>query len=250
MPWYDLEPCRAANDGLWQGIGAALRAAGIDAIPDALDRHTAASAQWRDPRLLLSQACGLDLLWEKQIEPILAPSFELADCTPAHYYSHLIARPGVDVERDDLVAAVNSLRSHSGWTALLECITPKSIRVTGSHGASLEAVADGRCDVACIDAVTWSLLDGPKALIVGRSADALAPPFVTSQRALGTMQTERLVGAIRVALADHRLHPFARALRLRGVRDVVREDYEPVFERYHATEAVRSGLEASLGSGR
>ena len=110
FPWYDLPSVRWANDALWQAMG----------LGGALDRATPVETQWRAEDLVVSQACGLDLfLADAPIEPVLAPVFDL-DCEEGCYYSYLVgAREGI--------AAVNSLSSRSGLSALLTVCEPRSL---------------------------------------------------------------------------------------------------------------------------
>jgi hypothetical protein len=57
--------------------------------------------------------------------------------------------------------AVNGADSQSGWAAAQDdpALTPETqIVLTGAHAASARAVAEGRADIAYLDAVTWRLL--------------------------------------------------------------------------------------------
>ena len=60
---YDLDELAADHDVLWQAIRGQLRRRGIDAPPQ-LTRATPAPELWRDPQLLLSQACGWPVVTE------------------------------------------------------------------------------------------------------------------------------------------------------------------------------------------
>ena len=227
FPWYDLPSVRWANDVLWHATG----------LGGELDRTTPVDAQWRADDLVVSQACGLDLfLGDLPIAPVLAPVFDL-DCAPGHYFSYLVG------SRDG-VAAVNSLSSRSGFTALLSVCRPSSLIVTGSHEASLAAVRRGIAAMACIDAVTWHILerDVPASVaglrVLERTASAPAPPYVV--RTDG--QRDRLARIITAAMADPATHAARQALLLRGVVPATIDDYAPVLTEYHAV-AERSGLE-------
>ena len=219
FPWYDLAPVRWANDAIWQATG----------LGGALDRVTPVEEQWRADDLVVSQACGLDLfLTDAPIEPVLAPVFDL-DCEEGSYYSYLVgAREGV--------AAVNSLSSRSGFTALLTVCEPRSLVVTGSHEASLAAVREGRADMACIDAVTWHILERDVASAVaglsvqGRTPSAAAPPYVVRK---GGRRAE-VAGRIMMAMQDGDAESARRALLLRGVVPVTVEDYSAVLDEYRA----------------
>ena len=219
FPWYDLPSVRWANDAIWRAVG----------LGGALDRTTPVEWQWRSGDLVVTQACGLDLfLSDAPIEPVLAPVFEL-DCDEGCYYSYLVgSREGV--------AAVNSLSSRSGFTALLTVCEPNSLIVTGSHAASLAAVREGAADMACIDAVTWHILerDTPEAVrgvaVLERTCSAPAPPYVVSKGRSG----EEVAQRIAAAMQDPATEPARRALLLRGVVPATMEDYAPVLAEHQA----------------
>ncbi|MCZ6887792.1 MAG: hypothetical protein O7H39_04780, partial [Gammaproteobacteria bacterium] len=210
FPWYDLGPVRWANDAIWQAVRARLSElseGGLPALPLTLDRRTPVREQWRSAELLVSHACGLDLLFEDAIEPVLAPVFDLPGCRAGHYFSYLVAGDAVDLKRDDLVAAVNSRRSHSGFTALFDVVQPGSIELTGSHRSSIDAVQRGACDVACIDAMTWRILGCPSdgLVVVERTREAPAPPYVSAAPVIvdsGSYEGAEVFGLLSKALRE------------------------------------------------
>ena len=227
FPWYDLPSVRWANDVLWKATG----------LGGELDRDTPPRAQWRSEDLVVSQACGLDIFLDgAPIEPVLAPVFDL-DCEEGRYYSYLVgARSGV--------AAVNAMTSRSGWSALLTLCQPSSVVVTGSHTASLAAVRKGSADLACIDAVTWHILerDTPSVVagvpVVERSGPAPAPPFVVRKAGPG----DRVAGRIAAAMRAPETRLARRALLLRDVVPVTVEDYAPVLAEYRAVAPRMAGF--------
>ena len=217
FPWYDLPSVRWANDAIWQAMGLGGR----------LDRATPVEQQWRAYDLVVSQACGLDLfLADAPIEPVLAPVFDL-DCEAGSYYSYLVG------SRDG-TAAVNSLSSRSGLSALLTVCEPSSLLVTGSHAASLSAVRDGSADMACIDAVTWSILerDAPPCVrglrVLDRTCSAPAPPYVVPRAG----RRDELMALITAAMNDPATLLARRALLIAGVIPVTIADYAPVLTEY------------------
>ena len=219
FPWYDPASVRWANDAIWRATG----------LGGALDRATPVEEQWRADDLVVSQACGLDLfLADAPIEPVLAPVFDL-DCENGCYYSYLVgSRAGV--------AAVNALSSRSGFTALLTLCEPSAMLVTGSHVASLTAIREGRADMACIDAVTWRILerDQPEATrdvaVLERTCSAPAPPYVVRKGGEGRAVAHRIAAAMQ----DVTLKAAREALLLRGVIPVSMDDYAPVRAEYRA----------------
>lgn len=237
FPWYDLPSVRWANDVLWQATG----------LRGQLDRTTTPDAQWRADDLVVSQACGLDLFVnDAPIEPVLAPVFDL-DCPPGHYFSYLVAAHEV---RPGGCAAVNALSSRSGFSALLSVCTPRSLLVTGSHEASLSAVRRRAADVACIDAVTWHILerDAPARIegldVLERTSSAPAPPYVVRRNG----QRDRLVQLLTAAMEDPATRLARRALLLRGVIPVTRADYAPVLTEYRAVVEHMPPLTPDCGS--
>ncbi len=194
---------------------------------------------WFEPDLLVSQACGLDLfLSAAPIEPVASPVFDL-DCEPGMYFSHIVGNV------DGRVAAVNSLSSRSGCSALLSTCSPSSVLVTGSHLASLEAIRTGRADLAAIDAVTWRIIarDEPEKIagisIVARSGDAPSPPFVVRR---GT-DRDVVLQALRRALGSPESNDAKEALVMKGIIPAQRDDYLPVLDEYNAVSWQIGGSE-------
>lgn len=213
FPWYDLARVQWANDAIW---------AAMYPTAEPLTRKMPYERQWHCPDLIISQACGLDLfLTRAPIQPVFAPVFELADCPEGKYFSYLIGTPGRGV------AAVNSLSSRSGCTSLLTLASPRAFLVTGSHRRSIQAVREKHAAFACIDAVTWHLLerDEPQALEdiarVDQTDFAMAPPYVVRQKSTGDT-ADRLQSA----MSDPVTADARGALLIRSIKSVRRSDYE------------------------
>ncbi len=229
FPWYDLPSVQWANDTLWQATG----------YPGQLNRHQSISDLWQDPDLTVTQACGLDLFLSKApIEPVAAPVFDL-DCEPGMYFSYIVG------DINGRVAAVNSLSSRSGWSALLSICTPQKVVVTGSHQASLEALKKGIADVAAIDAVTWSIIkrDSPATVagleVVERSSEAPSPPYVVRRG----IDREDVFRSLQRALESPGSTSSNKALLLKGIMPVQRHHYFPVLTEYRTASdsASRNG---------
>lgn len=222
---YDLPHLRDAHDRLWRNLRARL---GIG--PAALDRHTDAWEVWQSPRLLLAQTCGLPYRarLHTRVALVGSPAHLLPDCPPGHYRSVIVAR--ADDPRDDLrafangVFAYNEGLSQSGWAAPVAHFSDRGIAMpgrlyrSGSHAASAAAVADGRADLAALDAVTWEILRDAQApgvsglRVLAHTAATPALPYIT---AAGT-DPEPLFEALAGAIAD--LEQSDRdALHLHGV---------------------------------
>jgi ABC-type phosphate/phosphonate transport system substrate-binding protein len=170
LPMYDWPEVRPATDRLWAALRDALRAEGLPA-PDALTRDHPLSEVWRDPSLALSMACGLPLVRGQAGAATVLGAFDFAlpETPPGHYHSVVVVR--ADDGRQDLAAfgaatlAINDLDSQSGYGTILHHAAPLARHgrffarafATGSHAASVGAVADGTADIAAIDAVSWRL---------------------------------------------------------------------------------------------
>lgn len=175
LPMYDIPALLAVTDLLWTGIRDRLRSGGIDA-PPALMRQVDCVQGWLRPDLLVSQACGLPYVRQLlgRVRLVGAVDHGLPGIVPGHYCSRIVVR------RSDLAAglgqigdyrgkrcAYNSAGSQSGAGAMRHIILPLVRQgrffgaglQTGSHFASISAVAFGRADIAAIDAATWRLAE-------------------------------------------------------------------------------------------
>lgn len=234
LPMYDTAATATANDHLWAAIQQNLGVA-----PTPLDRSTDPHATWLEPDLVLSQTCGLPYRsgLHGKVQLVGTPDYGLDHCAPGYYYSCLIVR--ADDPRQTLPDFVtsplarNDVRSQSGWAALLQHLRdagapgewPGDIIETGGHAHSAQAVADGRADIAAVDAVTWRLLsrDAPVTQdlrVLGLTSPTPGLPFITGPQ--GDMPA--LYDAIESAISA--LAPKDRAtLMLRGVVQIATAEY-------------------------
>ncbi|WGV17782.1 phosphate/phosphite/phosphonate ABC transporter substrate-binding protein [Fuscovulum ytuae] len=235
LPMYDRPELRAETDRYWALIREELSARGI-AAPEALRRGDAMlMPHWESADLILSQTCGFPYRarLHGRVDLVGTPDFGNEGCAPGYYRSILIAR--ADDPRGDFAAfdgariAFNDGLSQSGWAAPINHAAMHDIRLlpgveTGSHRASFLAVAEGRADLAAIDALTWSLIsefeDVSGVKVIGATDPTPALPYITAKG--------RGAGAIfaAVAAAIARLAPEDRArLRLRGIVTIPAEAY-------------------------
>jgi ABC-type phosphate/phosphonate transport system substrate-binding protein len=253
LPMYDLPEVAAAHAALWRVLRAELARRGVD-HDEQLGRAASAEALWTDPGLLLTQACGWPLVTSLTDEVAVVGTFvhrlEPAEA-PGWYRSRIVVRAAdharTPTEFTDRRAAVNGRASLSGWislrTGLLGGLTPwpGEVVVTGSHVASVAAVARGDADVAAIDGVTLTMLQRhrPAALtglaIVGSGPPIPCLPLVTRADA----GADR-VAALRSALAATVRHPATRAARAALLLD----DFVPVDEAHYRPLRVRAGAAA------
>jgi ABC-type phosphate/phosphonate transport system substrate-binding protein len=236
LPWYDFEELSAATDALWRGVRHHLAKEGVDDLPESLDRKMPHVEQWRRPELLLSQACGYDVLYDAaaDLQVVATPRFESDGCEGANYRSAIVVRTRDHVaslsELRGRVAVVNEASSHSGTNALRPLVAPLARRgrffsavfVSGDHVSSLEMVRDGRADVACVDVVVLDLcrLVRPKSLegleLLQLTEAAPAPPYVTSATTPAPV-VAALRRALAAAMEDPALVLARSALRVGGI---------------------------------
>src|SRR5580658_7990063 len=190
LPMYDFPWTAEANDALWAAMAARLDAAGVEA-PKALIRGPDLDAQWRNPRLVFGQTCGYPYVTRLKdaVALIAAPTYAFPGCEDASHLSFLIRRardprPGLADFRG-ATAGLNAHDSNTGMNLFRAALAPfaggapffRAIVVTGSHEASVAAVAEGRADLAAIDCVSYALLArGRPALIERVAVVAESPP--------------------------------------------------------------------------
>ncbi|MFQ1702807.1 phosphate/phosphite/phosphonate ABC transporter substrate-binding protein [Loktanella agnita] len=191
LPMYARAFNRAAHDALWHLIRDELRDRGITA-PDQLDHNIDYMEVWDRDDLVLGHICNLPYraLFRDKVTLIGASDYGLPDCPAGYYNSLFIARsPGTPA---DFAAryACNDLLSQSGYGAAQlwaqrERFTLNVVTVTGSHNASIAAVAKGTADLASIDAQTWRLeqAEGNPRLrdlhIIGQTSASPGMSFIT-----------------------------------------------------------------------
>lgn len=169
LAMYDRAEVQASNDRLWALIREGLRAGGLPA-PDTLTRGPGAYwPAWESPDLILSQTCGYPYRarLHGKVTLLATPDYGVEGCAPGHYRSVMIARK--DDPRQSLgqfqgaTMAFNEDLSQSGWAgpmafALSQGITLTPALRSGGHILSAKAVAEGRAEIAGIDAVTWEMI--------------------------------------------------------------------------------------------
>ena len=193
LPMYDWPEVRAETDRYWQAIRAAL-GHGPDGLTRGFEDHM---AHWQRPDLLLSQTCGMPYrsrLHDK-VALVGTPDFGVAGCAPGFYCSVLVVNAQDDRAQlsdfADDIFAYNEGGSQSGWAAPAAHLAAFGRRftrllATGSHRASLRAVAEGRAAMAAIDAVTWELAQrhdpaSARLRVLERTAPTPGLPYITAQ---------------------------------------------------------------------
>lgn len=231
LPMYDHPRLRGATDALWAAIRDAALAEGLPA-PDRLTRSPDLWSLWERPDLVLAQTCGLPYRarLHRTVTLVATPDYGLPDTPRGHYRSHVVARQG---DRRRGIAAFAGARlayndplSQSGWAAAA-ALGPglRPTLETGSHAASARAVAEGRADLAAIDAVSWRLMerfDGvtDRLRIVETTPAVPGLPLITAQADRAEAIARAAEAGIATLDSDMR-----RALGLTGLARIPREAY-------------------------
>ncbi len=228
LAMYDFGPTEAANDRFWALIREGLRVRGMMA-PERLTRGEAAFWEaWTSPDLILSQTCGYPFRARLQgrVTYFGTPDYGVEGAPPGFYRSVFVAR--ADDTRQTLSAfdgagfAYNEALSQSGWAAPQVHAAGAGLRLppvvqTGGHRLSARAVAEGRADIAALDAVTHALMQGvdpvvPRLRVVEMTAPTPGLPLITAHG----RDPEPIFAAVAEAIAA--LLPDDRAtLRLKGL---------------------------------
>jgi ABC-type phosphate/phosphonate transport system substrate-binding protein len=248
LPMYDFPGTAAANDALWAAISARLAEAGVRA-PTRLTRGGDLAALWRHPGLVFGQTCGYPYVTglKDSVTLIATPEYSFAGCEGASHRSFIIRaardpRRGLSEFRG-ATAALNAQDSNTGMNLFRAAIASvargapffRAIVVTGSHEASVEAVAEGQADLASIDCVSFALLSrGRPELVEGVALVAESPlspglPFVASAR-LEQSTIDAVREALFAALADPALDETRATIGLKGARPARPANYDRVIE--------------------
>jgi len=200
LPMYDFPWIVGANDALWASISARLAEAAVQS-PKALTRGPNPAAQWRDPTLIFGQACGYPYVagLKDAVTLIAAPEYAFPGCDGAVHRSFLVCRArdprrALDEFRGS-TAALNGWDSNTGMNLFRAAVAPiargapffRAVVVTGSHEASVTAVAEGRADLASIDCVSFALIErgrpelAERVAIVAESPVSPGLPFIASK---------------------------------------------------------------------
>lgn len=244
LPMYDLPEVRAANDALWRGIAARLRAAGVARVPVVLARHLTHQEAWRHSDLLFGQSCGYPAVYAYRdaLRIIAAPIYKAPGCSGTTHCSFFIV-PADSPAREiaDLRGArfaLSAWDSNTGMNLARLALAPLAtggrflgeIVETGSHAASLALIAKRGADLAAIDCVSYALLarHRPTLAATTRILSPTAPsptlPLVTT-RATSDATIRALRDALAGAFCDPALAESRAALFLTGIMPADEGDY-------------------------
>src|SRR6056297_1787272 len=195
LPMYDPPQLRGATDALWAAIREAARAEGLSP-PERLSRGPDPWVFWEAPDLFLAQTCGLPYRshLHERVTLVGTPDYGLPETPPGHYHSVLVARASErrrsPADFYGAALAYSDPLSQSGWAAAEATgLALRPALCTGSHAFSARAVADGRAEIAAIDAVTWRLMERldpvtERLRVLGRTPPTPGLPLVTGDPAL------------------------------------------------------------------
>lgn len=191
---YDRAETATANDRLWDGVRDGLRARGFDAPEDLTRGEAAYWPAWEASDLVFSQTCGFPYRarLHDHVTLIGSPDYALPGCAPGHYNSVFVVR--ANDPRQTLTDfaqarfAYNDKFSQSGWAAPQTHAGSLGFQFapglqSGSHRLSALAVAEGRADIAAMDALTFAMCQRYDAFMadlrdLGRTDPTPALPFI------------------------------------------------------------------------
>ncbi len=224
-----------AHDRLWALIRTSLADAGV-AAPENLSQDAEELAVWTHPELVLSQTCGMPYrLWlHDKVRLVGTPDYGVEGCPPGHYRSALVVRAddprnGLAAYRDALFA-YNQVFSQSGYAAPYFHIKPHGFWFENrlhcdAHLQSAKAVAEGRADIASLDAVSWRLMQeyepsASKLRVLEYTTPTPGLPMITSMQHDPAVILHAVSAAIDAMLPADRL-----ALGLRGIVTIAKDAY-------------------------
>jgi ABC-type phosphate/phosphonate transport system substrate-binding protein len=257
LAMYDPPELQAANDGLWAAIANVLRRQGY-APPEELTREGDLDAVWRNPNLVLAHACGYPLNGSLKglVQVVATPRYRAQGCDGAYHRAAIVVRSRSGLRSlaalRGKLCAINGRQSNTGMNLLRARIAPLAesgsffgeVRVTGSHAASLAAVAEGAADVASIDAVSLALINDLDAgladeiRVLGWTAPSPGLPLITAA-ATPLSGVAALRQALEAVATDPELAAVRSALRLAGFSVLADDAYAQVASL--EAEAVRHG---------
>lgn len=194
LAWYPA--ARPAWERLWADVRARL---GLG--PEHLSWPEDFAPHWEQPDLLLSMTCALPMRLglADRLHVVGSPVWDLPDLPAGHYTSNIVTRADDTRPLTECAAegiAVNDRHSQSGFGVLAVEGLGGPIRETGSHAASMNAVAAGETSLTAIDTVTWVLAPHPALTVRKRTTPTPACPFVTALPEMVAPLRAALDGAI------------------------------------------------------
>ena len=177
-------------------------------------------ATFSDCDLLFAHTCGYPLMKHQRdrVAPVCVPVFDVPGCDGPLYSSQFIVpvESGLQYLEDTRgkTVAINNADSNSGMNVLRHAISDlhpgerffADVIETGGHLYSIQAVANGKAELAAIDAVSLQLIrdDQPELCarirIIGSSTETCGLPFVAPLALTTQLDKPRLVKQFNQAL--------------------------------------------------
>ncbi|MEM9635253.1 MAG: PhnD/SsuA/transferrin family substrate-binding protein [Pseudomonadota bacterium] len=246
---------------------ASLERALHDAIQDALDLDPDDLIPWPDgigeadiwqqPGVLLTQTCGYPLTHALtgKVRLLGAPHYSAEGCKGPRYCSHLIVhRDSPFGQLQDLKgkrAAFNGPDSQSGMNTFRHAVSRiaggkaffSEVTRSGGHLASMRSVAEGKADVASIDAVCWGLACQEIPELTGQlrpiaqTAPASGLPFITSLQ-YSQVEADLIAETVKAVLSSPETAKNRERLGIRGFSILSLDDYEGILLMEQEAEAL------------
>jgi len=247
LPMYDWPETKNYNDQFWTILSSTLVPT-YQAVPKALTRSDI-RMQWQSDAMLLSQTCVYPLVTELPASTVVVatPTYHVDRCENGHYASVLLVRESDTRTQLDAFAestlAYNSTDSQSGFNALKSLLVEeqlindenpvffsKAIQ-TGSHRASIKAVAHAEAAICAIDPVSWALAqrydsEAKRVRVLTETAYAPALPLVSSAAAIPVSMNEAEWRTLVMAAFEQAIDSDpAQQLLLNGITFIPKTDY-------------------------
>jgi ABC-type phosphate/phosphonate transport system substrate-binding protein len=263
LPMYDFAELRDAHDALWSFVAEHLRSAGVNDVPQVLDRTIPYNQTWSNASLLLGQSCGLPIV--DQLDGLVAVlgGFSVVDgSSDSTYCSKLVVHRDHKAQTlSDLNwtggvrAVINGWDSLSGYVsfgaACAEAVEHGSIpssagfahvEQTGGHVNSAAALADRAIDLACMDGHTLALLQRHRPEAVAHIRILASGPVVPCLPLITALPADDellaiLRSALHTASVSESLVSAREALGISGFVSYGNERYEPIREMQHAAKS-------------
>ena len=246
---YNLPEMQAANGAFWAAVADELRRAGVTDLPERLRFESKAVPDQIGRTTLLTQTCGypLQTIYHGQYQLLGVPDYDAPGCGVATHRAFILVREGAGLRSvADLRGtrfALNSRHSNSGMNLPRLLFAQyaegrpmfREVIETGTHPASMAAVATGAADAASIDCLTYAFFRDhrPGAVaglaVIAETVESPAIPFVTAAETPPALVESLQLALSRVA-ADPDRRGVMAGLRLRGIGPVEPGRYARLLE--------------------
>ncbi|MBT5074042.1 MAG: PhnD/SsuA/transferrin family substrate-binding protein [Kordiimonadaceae bacterium] len=225
LPMYERAELAQAHNQFWQLIRKNLN---IES-PEHLSQDAGEMEVWIRPDLILSQACGKPYreILHNKVTLIGTPDYDIEGCPPGYYRSAFVIRKEEKREQlddfKDALFAYNNKMSQSGYHVANDFF--ESEICSGGHLNSAKMVAQGKADIAAIDAISLVFMEKyevffTKIKILSWTEPTPGLPYIT---ALGN-DKEEYFDAIKNAISELP-EDVRRTLKIKDIVDITKEDY-------------------------